>query len=195
VDTNSKTWVDMASLAIPLLALSVSVLSLFVSYRAFRLSSKQEERKRPLLVPSLLNAYVQFCEEEKVRVYAFQLSISNPSDSNNAIANLDLQITYGTPAQAEVTVRLPSSPSRGKAFAALPKFHSLSPPVRLDAHQTVIGWATFLAPEAIIRNAKIEGYTVALFDSHGVEASVESIMVQEYVNEALPPLRKDPSPQ
>lgn len=185
----------MANLAIALLALLIAVLSFIVSYKAFQLAQKQDERKRPLLVPSLLGGYVHFRGDKKVRVYAFLLSISNPSDSNNALANIELHITYRMPAQVQVTTRLLSSSSRGDAFAKLSEFSILSTPARLDAHQTLTGWAVFHVSEGILKDATVEGYTVALFDSHGIKSSVEAIMVQEYKDEAIPPLPGFPSSQ
>jgi hypothetical protein len=188
-------WTNVTSVVIALAALLVSLCSFIVAFRAFRLAQKQDDRKRPSLVPSLLNGYVQFRETQKVRVYAFLLSVSNPSDSNNSLAKLELHISYRTPAQTLVTAQVPSSQSRGDAYAELPEFSSLSTPARLDAHQTLTGWAVFRVSEAILKDTIIERYSVALFDSHNIKTSVEPIMVQEYIRETVPPLWENPSPQ
>lgn len=185
----------MGSIAIALIALLVSFGSFLVSFRAFRLSQRQDDRKKPSLIPSLVNGYVQFLGSEKARVYAFLLSISNASDSNNALARAELHITYKTAANIFVTAQIPSSQSRGDAYPELRDFSLLSTPARLDAHQTLTGWTIFRVSEAILKGAAVEGYTIALFDSHKIMTSVETIVIQEYIPEIVPPLRKNPAPQ
>lgn len=190
----SANWMNVVGLAVGLIALIVSFCSFLVSLKAFRLSQKQDARRKPVLVPSILNGYLEFSETEKSRVYAFLLSISNPSDSDNALAKAELHITYKTPAQALVTAQIPSSPTRGEAYAELLDFSVLPTPTRLDAHQTLTGWIIFRVAEAILAGAVVEGYTIALFDSHQTQTNVEPIMVQEYVRD-VPPLRKNSTPQ
>jgi hypothetical protein len=195
MDVISANWMNVVGLAVGLIALIVSFCSFLVSLKAFRLSQKQDARKRPVLVPSILNGYLQFSETEKSRVYAFLLSISNPSDSNNALARAELHITYNTPTQALVIAQIPSSPTRGEAYAEFRDFSVLSTPTRLDAHQTLTGWMIFQVAEAILSGAVVDGYTIALFDSHQTQTNVEPIMVQEYVSDVIPPLRKNSAPQ
>jgi hypothetical protein len=195
MEVASANWINVAGLAIALIALTVSFCSFLVSLKAFRLSQKQEARKKPILVPSILNSYVQYLEIEKARVYAFLLSISNPSDSNNALAKAELHITYETSAQALVTAQIPSSLTIGEAYAELQDFSLLSMPTRLDAHQTLTGWIVFRVVEEILSDAIVDGYKVALFDSHQTQTDVEPIMIQEYVREVIPPVRENSAPQ
>jgi hypothetical protein len=195
MEVASANWINVAGLAIALIALTVSFCSFLVSLKAFRLSQKQEARKKPILVPSILNSYVQYLEIENARVYAFLLSISNPSDSNNALAKAELHITYETSAQALVTAQIPSSLTRGEAYAELQDFSLLSMPTRLDAHQTLTGWIVFRVVEEILSDAIVDGYKIALFDSHQTQTDVEPIMVQEYVRDVIPTIRENSAPQ
>lgn len=174
-----------------MIAALVSIGSLLVSFKALRLAEQQDVRKRPVLVVSLLNAYVQFEERDKARNYAFLISISNRSDSDNAVAQLDLYITYKTLAQAVITARAPSEKITSGTFLELAASSLLTPPIRIDAHQTITGWATFRIAEPILRDATIEEYIVSAIDSHNITTSVGAIMVQEYTREAISPLRKD----
>ena len=183
----------MAPLAVASTALLVSLSSFIVSFRAFRLAQRQDDRRRPSLVPSLLNGYVQFRKEG--RAYAFLLSISNTSDSNNAVAKIELHLTYKRSTGEPLTVQLPASHSREDAFIDLTEFTPLATPARLDAHQTLVGWSLFRVSKAILEDAKVEAYSVALFDSHDVKATVEPIMIQELISETVSPVREDSAPQ
>ena len=58
MDFSSANWTNVASLAIAFIALLASFGSFAVSFRAFRLSQRQDDRKKPALVPSFLNGYV-----------------------------------------------------------------------------------------------------------------------------------------
>jgi hypothetical protein len=193
VNSNTKNWMDFSNLLIAVVALAISLFSFVVASGALRLARKQDERRKLVLVPSLINGYFQFFREEHVHAYAFLLSISNPSDSDNALANVELEVEYTRSGQTKVTARLPSSLSRGGAFAKLPDFSLLPLPARIDAHQTLMGWALFLVPQAILQDATIEGYKIALFDSNGGQTFVVPIMVREHGDEVIPPLQKDSS--
>ncbi|MCP4316488.1 MAG: hypothetical protein GY789_10845 [Hyphomicrobiales bacterium] len=169
----------MLNLTIALGALLVSLLSFSVAFAAFRLAKRQDERKRPVLVPYLMNGYVQSSKDKKDRVYSFLLSINNPSDSDNALAAMELHITYKITTETQVTTRLRSSSSVEDVPMPPSEYRIISTPARVDAHQTLTGWSMFRAPAAILEGAAIESYKVALFDTHGIEASITPIMVQE----------------
>jgi hypothetical protein len=183
-------WINVASVFIALFALIVSTFGFATSRKALRISQKQEQRKNPLLVPSLLNGYVQF-RKNKERVYGFLLSVSNPSDSNNAIARIDLHLTYLSPRHDRLTVQVPSSTARDDSFSRLSEFTMIAPPMELDAHHTIAGWCVFRVPEAALSRGVVESTVIVLVDSHGLKASLEPVLVQEYRDEAVPTLQSD----
>jgi hypothetical protein len=181
----NSNWTEMLSVMIAFVALVVSALSLSNSYRALHIARTQEERKKPLLVVELLNSHVDFRSEEGVRTYAFELSLRNPSDSDNSVGGAELRITYATSTNARLTVQLPASFTRGIAFSGVSNFRFLSTPLRLDAHQTLRGWFVFRVPNEVLGEGRIEEYSVVLIDSHGIETAVQAIMVREYRDETL----------
>jgi len=179
-----SNWADIATVAIAFLALIVSASSFAVSFWAARLAKKQEDRKRPELVASLVNSYVEFKPDE--RIFAFLLSICNPSDSDNSVAAVALRVTYDVKPGHPVTVQLPSSTTRGDRFSRLKDFNLLGSPSRVDAHQTVQGWCMFRLPETVLSGGSIEGYSVVVTDSHGMEVGVKPILIQEYADGTIP---------
>jgi hypothetical protein len=179
---NFEIWAASASAVAAWLALGLSFLSLHSSRKAMRLAEQQEERRRPLLVPYLDDGYVRIGPNGGSRLYAFLLSVSNRSDSNNSVAEVERRLTYTTRADVQMTVKVRSNAQLGGAFGEgagppLPK------PARVDAHQTALGWCFFRVEEAVLEGSPIERYVVTLVDSHGNESTVKPIMVREYGHE------------
>jgi len=158
-------------------ALMLSSLGLIVSSKALRVTEQQEKRRKPRLVPNLLDGYVR--HDAHCRVYVFLLSVSNPADSDNAVAALDLRSTYSTKSNFQMTIKIPSHTEFDKAFQCTAD-NPFAIPVSVHAHQTVPGWAFFRVKQALLDGAIVEGHTIALLDSHGIESQVEPIMIREY---------------
>ena len=151
IEVNSQISIlaTIASAVAPWLALVLSLLSLRSSRRAVRLAEQQDERRRPSLVPYLRDGYVRTGSDESSRVYAFLLSVSNRSDSDNGIAEVELRLTYTTRMSVKMTVKVRSDPELGGAFADGDVPH-LPRPARVDAHQTLLGWCFFRVEEAAL---------------------------------------------
>ncbi len=162
------------------LALLLSLLSFIISKKALRLSEQQEERRKPRLVPYLQEGYVR--RHAEGRVYAFLLSVSNPTDSDNAMAALDFQLTYTTKSNVRMAIKVPLHGEIVEPFndrAVLP----LAIPLRLDAHQTAAGWAFFRVEDVLLDGAIVEEHTIVITDSHGMKVQLEPIMIREYGDE------------
>jgi hypothetical protein len=172
------------------LALLLSFLGIRFSRKALRLQEQQEGRRRPLLTPDLRDGFVRVAPDGSSRLYAFLLSGTNGSDSDNAVADVDLRLTYTTRASVLMTVKVRSNAEVGKAFVdgAGPP---LVTPARVDAHQTISGWCFFRVEEAVLEGSTVERYIVALVDSHGIEATIEPMIVREYRGETETPPRVD----
>jgi hypothetical protein len=173
----------LASSAAAWIGLLISAISLSTSRRAIRITERQEERREPLLIPELRNGHFRTNPDGSARLYAFLIAVSNRSDTDNAIAHLELRLTYAVREGVDVTVKLP-------ADTALPKGASqgaetrLAVPSSIGAHQTVSGWCFFRVERSILeRPNTIQRYLIAVIDSHGIEATLEPIIVQEYRSE------------
>ena len=188
---NGSAWTEAASAVATSLALFVSMLSLLVSYFALKIARRQEDRKNPALRVSLLDSYVQFLCAQKGRAYAFLISVSNLSDADNALARVDLRLSY-TASEDEplITVLVPANRARKQAFSGVADFPLLQAPSRIDAYQTLTGWCIFEAPQAILNGRAIDRQAVVLTDSHGNEESIEAIVIREYVDEAFPAIQE-----
>jgi hypothetical protein len=159
------------------------------SGRALRLAEQQEDRRRPILVLYWQGGYLHRTQED--RFYMFLLSVSNPSDSNNAVARIDLRIEYRTGANFLATVNVPSV-SQGDEMFAGDSRSNLEIPIKVDAHQTVVGRVFFRLKKALLKDCAVDSYVIVATDSHGGWTSVETALVQEIVDEAE--IKKDRNP-
>jgi hypothetical protein len=175
--TSAKDWTDVVVAVAAVAALIVALISLKVSSRALRLSEKQEQRKQPRLVPSLLESHFANLTEGG-RVYSFSLSVVNPTDSDNAIAQIEMHLRYLIDGDVSMTVKLPLS-SVDICYPAATDHPRLMTPSRIAAHDTAFGWCDFVVKPGILSGRTIEGYQIVLTDSHQAETSIEPLVVSE----------------
>lgn len=172
---------NFANVAAAWLALGIALLSLLASRKALRLSEAREKRQLPRLVIYLADGYFRTLPGSNDRIYAFLLSISNPADSDNAIAEIQLCIKYRVTQKPTMVIKI-SSDATLKNFFDNPMRVTLQIPVRVDAHQTIQGWCLFRADSVLFKGALIEGYEIGFIDSHKIEHSIEPIIISEYVD-------------
>ena len=110
-------WMPLAAALAAWVAAFFASLTARRSGRALRLAEQQEERRRPALVLYLQGGYLRRTDED--RVYMFLLAVSNPSDSNNAVARLDLRIKYRTGSEFPATVDVPSVSRHNEMFVGI----------------------------------------------------------------------------
>jgi hypothetical protein len=173
------------------LALIVSGCSAFFSWRSGRnaaralaISEAQEKRRLPQLGIYLVNGYRRLVP--KRQLFGFLVSVSDPTDINNSVARVELQLTYPTENDVTAVCRIQhnsalyetagsTAPSEGSA---------LSLPLRIEAHQTVSGWFLFALDNDAIRKGTIDAHRLILEDTHGVPTETDPIMVREWTNES-----------
>ncbi len=165
-----RDWIDYATILLAGLAFPMSVLSLILSGRTQRLAERQDARRVPNLALHLLEGYRESSSEDGARIYSFNVRISNVSDSDNAIAAVELRIVYVLEGE-EMVMRLPIAADGGTA--------DLTPPIRIPAHETVAGWCRFRIDLRLLEGRQIEGYNVEIRDTHGSLTSIEPKMVME----------------
>lgn len=171
----TKDWTDIVVALTAVAALVVSAMSLRVSLRALRISEQQERRKEPRLAPKLLDSY--FNKSNRVdRVYSFWLSVGNPTDSDNAIAQIDMHLSYHVDDATLVTVKLPPLNVRDSEHDSRPR---LLTPCRIEAHDTVSGWCDFIVKSDLLNGRAIDAYRIVLTDSHHNETAVDPLVVGE----------------
>jgi hypothetical protein len=148
--------------------------------KSLDLAQQQEVRRRPRLVPHLAEGYSLQAPER--RIYAVSLSVSNPTDTDNAVVRIELQIRYKTSAGILMTMRLSHDDGLRKALARS-DIQVLTPPFRVGAHDTAAGWALFELPAPAIGNREIDDYVVLLTDTHALTAEIEPGILRQIESE------------
>ena len=177
-----KTWISA-------LALFVSGCSAFISWRSWKnssraldISERQEKRRQPQLGIYLANGYRQQIPGRQL--FGFLVSVSNPTDINNAIARAELQVVYLLANDAEVVCRVQHNPKLGEDTARDNSAATVfSMPFRVDAHQTVSGWFLFVLDDDVIREDTIDTHALILEDTHGISTKTDPITVREWKDE------------
>lgn len=190
--TNPANTLGDPKVWIPALALLVSLISVFLSWRSSRIarralaiSESQEKRRQPRLGIYLSNGYRRLTP--KRQLFGFLVSVSNPTDINNSIARAELQITYLLENDVEAVCRLQHNPALGGSTSsgdAVPSATVFSLPLRIDAHQTVSGWLFFALDNDLIGKGTIDSHRLILEDTHGVSTDMAEIMVREWKDES-----------
>jgi hypothetical protein len=170
-------WLDVTK-TLAAASLLISLINAYFTWQNRRLAMTQEQRRLPRLALEMISCHFEERKDKGGRVYAFYVTITNPTDSNNAIAEADLWITYlrGDRVQMTMNVRA-NEPEAKSLFTAQDQALQIPGPVL--AHNVISGWLRFFVPAAMLINRDIEGYRLTLTDPHGESVSVVPILVHE----------------
>ncbi|MEC4685485.1 MAG: hypothetical protein VST71_07120 [Nitrospirota bacterium] len=171
-----------ASVVAAWVAALFAYVSARTSKRALLLAEQQEKRRQPKLVPYLVDGYHKSISQDQFSIYAFSLSISNPSDIDNSIAQIEFQIAYTTATNAHMVVKVQHDDNPIDRFGG----GDIKPfliPESINAHLTIAGWAFFKIDDILIGNSDIDAYTLIFTDSHGAFSTLEPNMVREFADE------------
>ncbi len=162
----------IASAAIALLALILSLWSVLLSKRAVRLAEIEHENRKPSFILYLQDSLIRYSTpKEPFRVYGLLLSISNTSDSDNSLSTIDLFITLSQKSETILTLKIPLDANLGDF---VPNNSSvLTVPLRIDAHQTVVGWCFFRLADTASANAEVEVSRLVVKDAQGNKTEIE----------------------
>src|SRR5690242_12211535 len=97
-----KLWVSLAAL---LVSVCSAIYSGRKASRALAISEGQEQRHQPQFRIYLANTHRYFTPQRQV--FEFQMSVSNPTDINNAVARAELQVTYVLKNDVSLVCRIP----------------------------------------------------------------------------------------
>ena len=131
---------------------------------------------------TLIHSFFKNDDVTDDQFYAFQLTVRNPSDSNNTISEADLAITYLTKDRIQMTTKIRANVQETFSFVH-GNYNLLNVPESIPAHDTISGWLQFHIPEVILSGNEIESLQLILRDTHGDTTSIEPIVVPEYCDE------------
>lgn len=177
----ATTPVSLASLAVAVVALIVSV-TLGISNRrtakrSLRVSEQQEERRLPQLVVTHQRSFSKHRVSKKDRVLGFQMLITNPTDRGTAIVAAELHLTYAARGVVStVKLRHDDSLVRGAD-------RPFTMPVQLGANDAVSNWLLFRVDDELTGGRPIDRYEVFVRDVHDLTEGVHVTLIPEVEDE------------
>lgn len=169
METIHENWPDIATAIAAVIALVLSIFSIYYARASLSLSKEQDRRRHPRLTSRFLQGYYTADTTGGARVYRIEISVNNQSDSDNALVQAELRLTYRLNDGTEMTARLRQMGGDGQ----------LRLPMRISAHEAVAGWCHFRVPSAIVTGNMIDQYVVELTDTHDQMASVTPLILSE----------------
>jgi hypothetical protein len=179
------------ALWISALALLASGCSAYNSWRSRRLAARalfisesQEQRRKPQLGIYMADGYRRYLPDKQL--FGFLVSVTNPTDINNSIAQAELQLTYVLDKDIKAVCRISHNPALAEITdnANGRPANVFSMPARIDAHQTVAGWFVFSLGNEVIAGRTIDAHRIILEDSHGASTETEPVLVRDWTDEA-----------
>jgi hypothetical protein len=175
----SPTWMPFAALAISIVSAVIALLGYFNARHSLKLNQQAAGRRQPRLSVSLQNGYVK--RSGGPSEYAVLLAVSNPTDIDNSVSRIDLRVDYRPPSGFCARVDVPASIETRTSPDAIEGM-LLSPPVKIGAHQTIIGWVRFSVEKNLFHDCKVDAYAILLVDSHADSTIVEVSIFREIVD-------------
>lgn len=175
-------WIQMTSPVVAWIALVLSLIKNRTAKKAYLLALKQEKRREPSLGLYVIDSYIRAKTSSTPRIFVFQIGVTNTSDAGNAIRELELVIEHGRDRKVGSSVNIPHDPG----LLSHVKNNRLRPfdlPCSIEPRTVLKGLAIFAVPEKLIKNSRVESYTVNIVDTFGLRAGQEVILLKEAVDE------------
>jgi hypothetical protein len=155
--------------------LLISLRSNSIAKKSLKISESQEKRQQPLFTTDLSNSFSLSVIDKKITIYAFLLTINNPTDINNSIKRIEFTINYNKNNQ----LLNYSTDHKQELVKFCNNVSAISLPFDISAHQAAIGWTLFGIENEIIEDSYIESYLITMTDTHGFQIFVKPIIVCE----------------
>ena len=173
--------ISIGSLVVAWIAALIAYKSYVIAKHSLLIAEEQAFGRRPSLIPYLVDGFASVKKNAGEKIYTFSILLTNRSDNDNAIAEIEFFLTYYRPSQPLASLLLPHN-SQLKTPLNIKQDNVLTIPLEVSAHQTVAGWVMFECdkiPDDII----IDSYQIRITDSNGLHSKLQPIIIKEVVNE------------
>jgi hypothetical protein len=144
----------------------------------FKLVLGHEARLRPSLSLYVVDARIRRAREQALRIFVFQLLVSNLSDAVNSLREVRLVIEYSRGQGPLSNVAVPHKLDLAPLLAGV-KIPPIQVPHEIAAGTALAGVALFEVPDDLLGDARVEAYSLILVDIFGHETSAEALLLKE----------------
>lgn len=169
-----------------MLAAWVAVIIAMCSHRTTKksllIAEEHAKGRCPLLVPYLIKSSFMTTDDKSKRIYVFSVSLTNRSDLDNSIVNIQLLVKYHKPSQPEASLVLPHNINLKNLLTNEPN-KVLQEPFKIHAHDSIVGELLFECDSTLLDAIIIDSYNIVFIDSNGLTCQLQPIMVTEIIHE------------
>lgn len=167
------TTLSITTLAISLVALTASLISLWFGWRNHVRAEAQDRRRKPALSLDLRDARI--LPSRSGRFYCFHIQVKNPSDTDNAISLIEFRVVFTMPDGTALIAKIAQV-----ELALFPETlgEALLPPMKVGAHNIVTGWCVFELQTTLVGGKEVESYEVHFHDTHALVSAIGPRIIQ-----------------
>ena len=90
--SDPKLWVSVAAFLVAAWSAWNSLRSRRLEEKALSINEHQDQRRQPRLGLYMVEGYRRYLSDKQL--FGFMVSVSNPTDINNAVVQAELRVTY-----------------------------------------------------------------------------------------------------
>lgn len=173
--------ISIGSLIAAWVAAMIAFRSSNITKRSLKMVEEQAKGRSPLLVPYLIKSSFFMTEDESRRIYAFSVSLTNRSDLDNSVVDVQLQLNYHRPGQPGASIVLPHD-MKLRTFLGKEVSDVLSNPLKTPAHDTIAGLVLFECNTKVLEDVIIDSYDIIFVDSNGLRSKLQPILLTEIIS-------------
>lgn len=165
---------------IALVALIISILSFYISWKNYIVFKKQDDRMQPKITLEINDSYFISVKNKSFKIYAFNILVSNIADTDNSIKKIELLINcIGKNLKSNYIIKIDFDEKNGEHIKDI---NLLKPPININAHVNEIGWILFKVDNEIIMNNRVDSYYIRMVDTHDNEILKKQIIMRELIS-------------
>lgn len=152
-----------------------------IAKRSLKIVEEQAKGRCPLLVPYLMKSSFFMAENNSKRIYTFLVSLTNRSDLDNSIVNMQLQLNYHRLDEHGASLILSHS-TELRTYLGKDVQNVLSNPLKIPSHDTIAGLILFECSSKVLEEIIIDSYDIIFVDSNGLQSKLEPIYLTEIIS-------------
>lgn len=176
------SWATIATAIVTLFVAILTLINTLIAKDSLKIMQQQEKRRHPFLELYYVASFVKRFHEQKFRIYAINLRISNRSDSDNSLKELNLIIQLARnigPSSSIAFSHVADNMSSIAELVGKTVDEIIKVPTSIKAYEVIKGWALFQVNDEILQNDVDVTYEVKVIDAHNVESSLELMIIHE----------------
>jgi hypothetical protein len=181
-----NTLASWSAIGASIATLIVAILTLFnviIAKNTLKLMQSQENSLLPRLELYIIESFLKKDLTNKSKLYAINLRLTNQSDSNDTLKDLEFVISYHRDPliKSEAVIPIMSLKTDLKLIRESTgiKDEILRTPIEINTHGVITGWSVFEVKDEILHGIELDSMKIRIIDSYNKETILNIIHIQE----------------